>query len=51
MRLLQPLFAIFASVTDSQLAQMVEYLKAKNRILRSKLPKCVTVTPRERNCW
>jgi putative transposase len=28
---------------------MVEYLKAENRILREKLPRCITVTPRERN--
>jgi putative transposase len=49
MRLLQPLFALFASATDSELAKMVEYLKAENRILRDKLPKRLTVTPRERN--
>src|SRR5262249_28470063 len=48
MRLLQPLFALFASSTDSQLARMVEYLKEENRILRSKLPQKITVTPRER---
>jgi putative transposase len=28
---------------------MVEYLKEENRILRSRLPRIVTVTPRERN--
>jgi putative transposase len=49
MRLLQPLFALFAASTDSQLRQMVEYLRAENRILRSKLPKVVTVTARERH--
>jgi putative transposase len=49
MRLLQPLFALFAASTDSQLAKMVEYLKTENRILRSKLPKVVTVTARERH--
>lgn len=49
MRLLQPLFALFAASTDSQLRQMIEYLKAENRILRDKLPKRLTVTPRERN--
>lgn len=49
MRLLQPLFALFASSTDSQLARMVEYLRAENRILRSKLPKKLTVTARERS--
>ena len=49
MRLLNPLFALFGVATDSQLAQMVEYLKAENRILRDKLPKRLTVTARERN--
>jgi putative transposase len=49
MRLLQPLFALFASATDSQLAKVVEYLKAENRILRDRLPKRLTVTSRERN--
>jgi putative transposase len=48
-RLLQPLWFILASLTDRQLARMVEYLKEENRILRSKLPKCITVTLRERN--
>jgi putative transposase len=48
-RLLQPLWFLFASLTDRQLARMVEYLKEENRILRSRLPKCITVTPRERN--
>src|SRR5215207_9836159 len=36
-RLLQPLFALFAVASDSKLRQMVEYLKAENEILRSKL--------------
>jgi putative transposase len=49
MRLLQPLFALFAASTDTRLAQMVEYLKEENRILRSKLPKLITVTARERS--
>ena len=49
MRLLQPLFALYAAATDSQLARMVEYLKAENRILRDKLPKRLTVTARERH--
>lgn len=48
MRLLQPVFALFASATDSELARMVGYLKAENRILRDKLPKRLTVTARER---
>lgn len=48
-RLLQPLFALFAATDDAKLRQMVEYLKEENRILRSKLPKTVTLTARERN--
>ena len=48
LRLLQPLFTILATATDSQLAKMVEYLKAENQILRDKLPKRITVTPCER---
>ena len=47
-RLLQPLFALFAVASDSKLRQMVEYLKAENRILRAKLPKHITVTAREK---
>jgi putative transposase len=47
LRLLQPLFALFAS-DDSQLRQMVEYLKAENEILRSKLPDRITLTAREK---
>ncbi len=48
LRLLQPLFALFAAATDSQLARMVEYLRAENRILRDRLPERLTVTARER---
>jgi hypothetical protein len=48
MRLLDPLFALLAAATDHHLARMVEYLRTENRILRSKLPARVTVTPRER---
>jgi putative transposase len=47
-RLLQPLFALLASTTDSNLRQVVEYLQEENRILRSKFPKRITVTPQER---
>jgi putative transposase len=48
LRLLQPLFAIFATASDSKLRQMVEYLKAENEILRSKLPDRITLTAREK---
>lgn len=39
---------ILAQATDSELAKMVEFLKAENQILRAKLPKRVEVTPAER---
>ena len=38
MRLLNPLFALLDASTDPQLARMVEFLKAENRILHGKLP-------------
>src|SRR5262249_41011808 len=42
-------FLMFLAVaTDKELARTVAYLKAENRILRSKLPKKVEVTPKER---
>ncbi len=48
MKLLQPLFALFASSTNTELIRMVEYLKTELRILRDKLPKRITVTDCER---
>jgi len=48
MRLLQPLFALFATSSDQELAHTIEYLKEENRILREKLPDRITVTNRER---
>src|SRR5262249_14407636 len=47
-RLLQPLWLLLATATDSQLRPMIEYLQEENKILRSILPKRITVTPRER---
>ena len=47
-RLLHPLFSLLACVTKPELARQVQYLKAENEILRSKLPKRITVTPQER---
>ena len=47
-QILHPLFALLASVTRQDLARQVAYLKEENRILRSKLPKVVTVTESER---
>jgi putative transposase len=39
---------ILARVTESQLARYVEYLKAENEILRSRLLKRVVCTPGDR---
>lgn len=48
LRLLQPLFLLLTQPTDKELARMVEYLKEENRLLRSRLPKRIELTPRER---
>ena len=47
-KLLHPLFFVLAYATDKQLAKYLEYLKVENRILRSKLPKRITITTSER---
>ena len=46
--ILHPLFALLTSVTRQDLARQVAYLQAENRILRSRLPKRLTVTPQEK---
>ena len=47
-RFVHPLLLLLARATEKELVQMVEYLKTENRILRSKLPKQIEVTPAER---
>jgi putative transposase len=47
-RFIQPLLLLLARLTDRKLAGVVQYLKVENDILRSKLPKRVTITPREK---
>jgi putative transposase len=47
-KLYQALLTLLATATDRQLARQVQYLKAENEILRSKLPRRVPVTPKER---
>jgi len=47
-KLFQPLLLLLARVTDPELARMVQYLKVESEILRSRLPKCALVTPKER---
>lgn len=48
LRLVEPLFLHFLAATNNDLARQVQYLRAENRILRSKLPKRVTINPSER---
>ena len=47
-RFFQPLIIMLASMSRSELARQIQYLKAENEVLRSKLPKRITVTPSER---
>jgi len=47
-RFFHPLLLILARATHAELARMIDYLKTENRILRSKLPKRVSLTPAER---
>ena len=47
-RLLHALFALLASATRQELGRQVAYLKEENRILRSRLPAQISVTPNER---
>ncbi len=42
------LLLALASATHKELARQVKYLKVENEILRSKLPKRITITPKER---
>ena len=47
-RLFHPLLHILANATHRDLAAQIQYLKAENQILRSRLPNRVQVTPAER---
>ena len=47
-RFFHPLLMVLARATESELARYVEFLKAENRVLRSKLPKRVICTPAEK---
>jgi hypothetical protein len=47
-RLVHLLLMLLARATQNELVQMVEHLKSKNRMLRSKLPTRIEVTPAER---
>lgn len=48
-RLCQKFLLYLAAATERELVQQIEYLKTENEILRSKLPKRITVTLAERN--
>jgi putative transposase len=45
----QSLLLVIAGATQKELARQIKYLKVENEILRSKLPKRITVTPKEKN--
>jgi putative transposase len=47
-RFIRPLLLLLARLTDRELAAVVQYIKAENKILRSKLPKRVQVTTHEK---
>ncbi|QDU28877.1 hypothetical protein ETAA8_39830 [Anatilimnocola aggregata] len=42
----QSLLLVIAGATENELARQVKYLKVENQILRSRLPKRITITPR-----
>ena len=44
----QSLLLVIAGATQKELARQVKYLKVENQILRSRLPKRIMVTPKER---
>ncbi|MEK7218739.1 MAG: hypothetical protein AAB728_04710, partial [Patescibacteria group bacterium] len=48
-RILAPVFRLLAWARQPELRQMVAFLKEENRILRSKLPRQVPITPEERS--
>lgn len=48
-RFFHPLIAVLASLTRIELARQVQYLKAENEILRSRLPKRISLTAKERS--
>jgi putative transposase len=47
-RFLRPLLFLLAQLTDRELATAVQFLKTENDILRSRLPKRINVTAREK---
>ena len=47
-KIIHPLLLLIAKATEKEATKYIEYLKAENRILRSKLPKRIEVTEAER---
>ena len=47
-KLIHPLLLLLAKATEKEATKYIEYLKAENKILRSKLPKRVEVTEAEK---
>jgi len=47
-KMLHSFFLVLAQATHDELIRQIQYLKVENEILRSKLPKKITVTPAER---
>lgn len=45
----QSLLLVIAGTTQKELARQVKYLKVENEILRGKLPKRITITPKEKH--
>jgi putative transposase len=45
----QSLLLVIAGATQKELARQIKYLKVENETLRSKLPKRITITPKERH--
>ena len=47
-RLLLPLWMVILIFSENQLAQIIEYLREENKILRGKLPNRIPSTEREK---
>jgi putative transposase len=47
-RIIHPLRLLLARATEKGLVRYIEYLKTENRIMRSKLPRQISVTQAER---
>jgi putative transposase len=48
-RFFNPFLLLLARLTDPELARAVQFLEVENAMLRSRLPKRISLTPRERD--